>query len=139
MRLHIPATQYTPEVKIDTESALMFIRGACFPENSPAFFKPIRSFLQKASELLQGGIKVHIELSYINSSAQREFYEMLRELVSWIPQTQVIIYLGEEEEEEDLRHVVAALREEVGFERIEYRFEYYSDLMTAEESPPGER
>ncbi|MCS6895780.1 MAG: DUF1987 domain-containing protein [Bacteroidia bacterium] len=138
MKLHIPASQYTPEVGADLDKCIIFLKGACFPENSSVFFQPLRSFVRQNSELLRDEMEVHIELSYINSSAQRELYELLWALIERVPQMQIVIYLGEEEEMDDLKYIVDALRE-AGFERIEYRHDYYSGLIVAEESPPSER
>lgn len=134
-----PPTPYTPEVWADPIARQLLLRGTCFPEDSVAFFQPLRAhFLSNLAEYQKGPLHIFIELSYINSSAQRELYQMIGELLQNGVQVKLIIYQGEEEELDDLRHVVAAL-EALGLRDVEYREGIHSSASVTEEAPPSER
>ncbi|MCX8112574.1 MAG: DUF1987 domain-containing protein [Bacteroidia bacterium] len=138
MKFHIPSTLYTPEIWADPIARQVFLRGACFPEDSVAFFQPFRLFIQEnLSDFQKGPTLFHVELTYINSSGQRELYQVLHELLQNGIEVGLVIYLGEEEELDDLRHVIAGLSR-LGLNKVEYRREYCSIAPITKEAPPSE-
>lgn len=126
MYFNLRSTQTTPGVLCDLTKRQLFIRGACFPEDARKFFEPLGSFLQAHAENLSDqSLEVHISLSYINSSAQRELYRLLRIILSSGAEVRVFVYVGMREELEDLGRLVDILWSE-GFRDIEYKREYLS-------------
>lgn len=135
---HLQPTSHTPEILIDPESQTLLLKGTLFPEDSVVFFQPIRAYLfEHFSSLKASGLKVHAELVYINSSAQRELYRILSELLERGAELSLTIYTGEDEEMDDLRHIVAGLQN-LGVQHITYQEGYYSGAPVAKEASPGE-
>lgn len=138
MSFHLPPTSHTPEILIDPESRTFLLKGTLFPEDSVAFFQPIRAYLQEHfSDDKFTNLSVHAELVYINSSAQRELYRILSELLERGKELSLTIYTGEEEEMDDLRHIVVGLQN-LGIQHITYQEGYYSGAPMAQEASPGE-
>lgn len=136
--LHLSPTSYTPEVFIDPENQTILLRGTLFPEDSIAFFQPIKAHIDEHFSDARGTrLEVHIELVYINSSAQRELYRILSELVEKGIELSLTIYTGEDEEMDDLRHVVAGLQN-IGVRQVTYQEGYYSGAPMTKEASPGE-
>lgn len=128
MTLHLSPTLHTPEVSLSVPHHRLVLRGACYPEDSIDFFRPIKEFLQTHTpQLTQVPLEVHAELSYINSSSQRELYHLLHEFLERGGSLRLVLYQGEEEEElEDLRHIVFGLENLKGVQ-VEYRAGYYGE------------
>lgn len=136
--LHLLPTSHTPEVLIEPDARRFLLRGTCFPEDSIAFCQPVRAFLQNHLPALRSGaVYLHAEITYINSSAQRELYRLLTELVEQGIELHITIYTGEDEEMDDLRHIVAGLQA-MGVKQIVYQEGYYISPSVAEEASPGE-
>lgn len=126
MVFQLAETLHTPEVLLDGERGLFVLRGSCFPENSVEFFRPVVAFWEKYQEqLTKITLELHVELSYINSSSQRELYKLLYQHLQAGGKLRLIIYEGEEEEElEDLRHIVQGMEHLAGVEVV-YQAGYY--------------
>lgn len=116
---------------IDEEKSLFVLRGACFPEDSVEFFRPIREFFQAHIDKLRSTpLEVHVELPYINSASQRELYRLLYEFLHEGGQLRLYIYQGDDEQElEDLRHVVFGLELLSGVE-VTYREGFYHSSVS---------
>jgi hypothetical protein len=100
MHFHLAKTLHTPEVQVNLERGVMLLRGACFPENSAEFFSPIHKFLQENRQVIQGKqIALHLELTYLNSSAKKELWELLDFISHNICPVHLVLYRGLEEEE----------------------------------------
>ncbi|MCX7605729.1 MAG: DUF1987 domain-containing protein [Bacteroidia bacterium] len=128
MNLHLSPTLHTPEILFQAEKHLLILRGSCFPENSIEFFRPLWEFLKEHKEALtKSPLQIHVELSYINSSSQRELYQFLHDFLQLGGKIQMTIYQGEGEDElEDLRYVVFGLERLPGIE-IYHQKGYYEE------------
>ncbi|RMF50047.1 MAG: DUF1987 domain-containing protein [Bacteroidetes bacterium] len=128
MAFHLSPTLHTPEMRLSTADNRLVLRGVCFPENSLELFRPLRTYLEEnLSALLLKPLEVYVELSYINSSSQRELYRLLYDFLQKGGQVKLIIYEGEEDDElEDLRHVVHGLEHLSGI-TVEYRPGHYGE------------
>jgi len=131
MAFHLSSSIHTPEVFIDEEKALFVLRGSCFPEDSIEFFRPIREFFQAHIDKLRSTpLEAHVELYYINSASQRELYRLLHEFLQEGGQLHLYIYQGDEEQElEDLRHVVFGLEFLSGV-KVTYREGFYHSSVS---------
>ncbi len=128
MAFHLSPTLHTPEMRLSPLDNRLVLRGVCFPENSVELFRPLWKYLEEhGPTLLAKPLEVHVELSYINSSSQRELYRLLYDFLQKGGQVKLIIYEGDEEEEmEDLRHIVHGLEHLSGV-TVEYRPGHYGE------------
>lgn len=128
MVFHLSPTLHTPEMRLSTSDNRLVLRGVCFPENSVELFRPLQKCLEEnISTLLSRPLEVHVELSYINSSSQRELYRLLYDFLQKDGQIRLIIYEGNEEDElEDLRHIVHGL-ENLSSVTVQYRSGHYGE------------
>lgn len=102
MYFHVAATLHTPEIQANLNQGRLLLRGACFPENAIELFKPLHQFLNNHLDLLrEKGLAIHLELSYINSAARREIWQLLQNLLKEGVATELILYQGTEDEELD--------------------------------------
>ncbi|MCS7163161.1 MAG: DUF1987 domain-containing protein [Bacteroidia bacterium] len=125
MTLHLSPTLHTPEVIATLTPLRIVLRGICFPNDSSSFFENIQKFIEDSAPTLKGStLEIHLELEYINSSSQRELFNLIRGLVNHKINVRLICYEGQEEEFDDLRHLLMALEGLSGVE-IERRAGYY--------------
>ncbi len=102
MYFHTAATLHTPEMQANLNEGRLLLRGACFPENATELFQPLHQFLNRHLDLLrQQGLSIHLELSYLNSSARKEIWRLLQHLLREQVKTELILYRGTEEDELD--------------------------------------
>ncbi|MEN2992476.1 MAG: SiaC family regulatory phosphoprotein [Bacteroidia bacterium] len=137
MTLHLSPTLHTPEVIATLTPLRIVLRGVCFPNDSTSFFESIQKFIEDSAPALRGKtLEIHLELEYMNSSSQRELFNLIRNLVKRELKVCLICYEGQEEEFDDLRHLLMALEGLSGVE-IEKRAGYYQADSSAQEAPPG--
>jgi len=75
--LYIPATQYTPEIKLDAKNALIEIRGKSYPENTFEFYAPVMQWLEEYLRCcLKDKLTVNMEIIYFNSSSSKLFFDL---------------------------------------------------------------
>ncbi|HAA91156.1 MAG TPA: Fe-S oxidoreductase [Rhodospirillaceae bacterium] len=71
-KLHIEATERSPEIDFDFDSGKLAIKGESYPEDIIAFFGPVNEKLETYLSSLNGGdVEVNFELIYFNSSSTK--------------------------------------------------------------------
>ncbi len=123
--LEIPATKYTPFVRLDPETKKIEIRGESYPENTIEFYSPLLAWLQEFFSLpaTETPLVIEIEIIYFNSSSSKVLMNLFDELeervqqgfavqVFWIydPENESALEYGEEFQE-DLEHLDFCLTE----------------------------
>ncbi len=126
MHFHIASTLHTPEVQINLTKGTLLLRGACFPENATEFFAPIMEFLhENIQKNFVPSLGLHLELTYINSAAQKSLWQLVNFLLETGIPLQIVLYRGTEEDElEDYEELIRAWEREPHL-RIEVREGYY--------------
>lgn len=78
-KLHIPATERSPEIDFDIAEARLSFRGESYPEDASAFFGPVFSAIDSA---LAGSrtVNVDFELAYFNSSSAKAIMNIFQKL-----------------------------------------------------------
>ncbi len=81
--IKIIETDTTPEVILNSEVALLSIRGNSYPENPNEFYQPLiankNAFIQS---IKLAEIKIEINLNYFNTSSNKFIINLLRDLLS---------------------------------------------------------
>ena len=73
---YIEGTKSSPEIEYITEKNKLIIKGESYPEDSFAFYKPVFDLAEEAiSE--NDGLKLEIEVSYLNTSSTKSFMNLL--------------------------------------------------------------
>jgi len=108
MHFHFASTLHTPEVQIDLTKGIILLRGSCFPENAIEFFEPILKFLREnLSKSPTSSLKLHLELTYINSAARKALWQLVNFLLEACTSLQIVLYRGTEEDElEDYEELI---------------------------------
>lgn len=75
-KLHLDATQYTPEISLDPNGVIAFT-GKSYPENTFDFYQPVMEWLDQyfGNELPERTV-VNMEIIYFNSSSSKLFFDM---------------------------------------------------------------
>ena len=71
--LHIEATKYTPEIKLDVENFTISIWGKSYPENTFEFYKPLLGWIDDFFKNPQENFTLNMEIIYFNSSSSKLF------------------------------------------------------------------
>ncbi|WP_343550824.1 DUF1987 domain-containing protein [Pantoea sp.] len=74
--LVIAATESTPDVNFDFETAHFSLRGESWPENAAAFYRPLLDALENWQPAATGPIAVDIALRYFNSSSTKMLFSL---------------------------------------------------------------
>jgi hypothetical protein len=75
--LHIPATDETPEVYLDSSGVECRISGKSLPENAFDFYEPVLQWIRKYGDAIERPLRLQIRFEYFNSSSGRYLFEML--------------------------------------------------------------
>ena len=73
--LHIEATKYTPEIKMDFATGTIGMTGKSYPENTFEFYEPIMNWLKEYFEAPKEKTTVNLEIIYFNSSSSKLFFD----------------------------------------------------------------
>ncbi|MDA8231983.1 MAG: DUF1987 domain-containing protein [Magnetospirillum sp.] len=117
-RLHIAATERSPEVAFDFDEGVFALRGESYPEDASRVFGPVFSALSAfLADRPKRALRFDIELIYFNSSSAKALMNMLQMLdkaaaagvdlaVNWrfAPDDETMREFGEDFSE-DLEHV----------------------------------
>jgi hypothetical protein len=89
-KLHIKKTQISPEIMLNPDENLFFIRGNSAPEDVRALYYPVIEWLKIFVDDVRDGeiikfnaenpVRLHLDLSYFNSSSAKFLYDILLEL-----------------------------------------------------------
>lgn len=74
--LLISATDCTPEVYFDSQTAILRIEGESYPENVTHFYKPLHDWLREVLAK-DPALKVHFFLTYLNTSSSKSILDIL--------------------------------------------------------------
>lgn len=79
--LHLPATQFTPEVRWSPAGGMLTMRGESYPENVLSFYAPI---LDRINTCLETGklalLRVEMHITYYNSASAKAFHRIFHML-----------------------------------------------------------
>ena len=76
--LLIEKTKYTPGIDFNAQNGLLIISGKSYPENTFEFYAPVNTWLtQYCKEIENTKTKVELELTYLNSSSLKAYFDML--------------------------------------------------------------
>jgi hypothetical protein len=79
--LHLPPTQYTPEVAWSPSQGLLTMRGESYPENVLSFYAPL---LERLNSVLAAGkltmLRVEMHITYFNSASAKAFHRIFHML-----------------------------------------------------------
>ena len=73
--LNLEATEYTPRITLDPQNKIFEFIGESYPENTFEFYEPVISWFKNYLKDKQD-IKIVMELSYLNSSSLKSFYDI---------------------------------------------------------------
>jgi hypothetical protein len=78
---HLPATDLTPEVRLDAHLGVLSMRGESYPEHVLSFYAPI---LDKIRSVLESGqfslLRVEMHITYYNSASAKAFQRIFHML-----------------------------------------------------------
>ncbi len=74
--LKIEATNNTPEIELNAQSAIFTIRGDSYPENSFSFYQPVMTWIENFIASQPASILIKLELIYFNSSTSKILYDL---------------------------------------------------------------
>lgn len=102
--LLITGANKTPEVKFETSSGNLSIKGRSIPENTSAFYQPIMEWLDVYSDSAKNSTSLTIELEYFNTSSSKCLLDIFRklELMHENKKTEVLINWRYAEDDEDI-------------------------------------
>lgn len=80
--LNVPATDVTPELRFDTGSGVLIIRGDSFPENVADFYGRLGEWIDQAIAARQP-LDVRFELDYLNTSSTKAVLDLLEALEAY--------------------------------------------------------
>lgn len=111
--LIIEKTNSSPYIELNEQKSKLIFRGKSFPENSSVFYEPViewlKTYLKEPKEL-----EVEIELTYMNSSSLKVYFDILdilensilendsKIIVKWFydPENDVALETGEDLQED---------------------------------------
>lgn len=74
--LHIEATKYTPEIKLDEDTGLLSFSGKSYPENTFDFYQPILEWVNTYfDQKVQKKTVIEMDIIYFNSSSSKLFFD----------------------------------------------------------------
>jgi hypothetical protein len=100
---HVPATDLTPEVRMNPSQGLLTMRGESYPEHVLSFYAPI---LEKISAVLNTGklslLRVEMHITYYNSASAKAFHRIFSMLNKAAENGCAIHLLWQFDEEDDM-------------------------------------
>lgn len=75
--LEIEATNNTPAIHFDPQSAVLEIKGDSYPENSFSFYTPVLEWVEEFIAEKPQRLTCSFELIYFNSSTSKVLYDLL--------------------------------------------------------------
>ncbi len=73
-------TLKTPEIKVNSESGEIIIRGRSNPENSAEFYKPLLSWFDEYIKKPANMTDIHIRLEHFNTSSSKCILDVLKRI-----------------------------------------------------------
>lgn len=119
--LHLPSTQYTPEVRWDPLRGILIMRGESYPENVLSFYAPI---LEQMRSALQDGkpaqLQVEMHITYYNSASAKAFHRIFQMLNNAASNGCLIKLLWHYDEEDDMaRDLGRDIKDDFSFIHVE--------------------
>jgi hypothetical protein len=101
--IEIEGSPKTPEIRFNSETGVIEIKGRSIPENSIEFYKPMIDWLEEYSTAPQSKTTVNIQLEYFNTSSSKCILDVFKKLeVISKNGNEVIINWYYEEDDEDM-------------------------------------
>ena len=75
--LNLPKTQYTLGVDLNSETGILEMIGASYPENALEFFQPIFSWLESYTSDIKNVVHFNFKVDYLNTSSTKCIMEIL--------------------------------------------------------------
>jgi hypothetical protein len=120
-QFHLPATDLTPEIRLDPNLGVLSMRGESYPEHVLSFYAPI---LDKIRSVLESGqlslLRVEMHITYYNSASAKAFQRIFQMLNQAAEKGCAIRLLWHFDEEDDMaRDLGKDIREDFSF--IDYQ------------------
>ena len=75
--LHIEATKYTPDIKLDAQKGFLSFAGKSYPENTFDFYQPVLEWIHSYfAEEIQKKTLIEMDIIYFNSSSSKLFFDL---------------------------------------------------------------
>ncbi len=75
--LHIEATKYTPDIKLDADNGLLSFSGKSYPENTFDFYQSTLEWLTNYfAQETQKKTVIEMDIIYFNSSSSKLFFDL---------------------------------------------------------------
>lgn len=74
--LILESTNYTPKISFDARKGFMEFSGKSYPENTFDFYKPVKEWLSEYSQNANDTTIVNFELTYLNSSSLKVYFDI---------------------------------------------------------------
>lgn len=75
--IHVNSTHSTPEIKYNSESRELWIKGRSIPEDAPAFYKPMFHWLDEHLAQKPNKLIINFELEYFNTASTKVLVDLL--------------------------------------------------------------
>jgi hypothetical protein len=80
-RIEIPASNNTPHIIFDADSAIFSIEGKSFPEDSKEFYRPVIEWMDEFKATKPKSIRLSFNLFYLSSSSIISVKQLLMKVV----------------------------------------------------------
>jgi hypothetical protein len=90
--LYITASQYTPEIRMNSQTATIEITGKSYPENTFEFYTPVLEWLEEYFQNPKEETLFNMEIIYFNSSSSKLFFDLFDLLEEHISNSKITIY-----------------------------------------------
>ncbi|HQV37390.1 MAG: DUF1987 domain-containing protein [Flavobacteriales bacterium] len=79
-RLHLPASEKTPEILFDRATGMLEMRGCSIHENAEGFFRPLLEMVEDYAQRPAPETTVKLTMTYFNSSSSKYILDLLKVL-----------------------------------------------------------
>lgn len=79
-RIHLPATDKTPEIIFDQDAGVLELRGCSIHENAERFFRPLLEMAEDYALKPAPKTTVKLAMTYFNSSSSKYLLDLLKVL-----------------------------------------------------------
>lgn len=101
--IFIEGTPKTPNVKFDSDSGALLLKGRSIPENSIEFYKPLVDWLDEYSNSPKAKTVCDIQLEYFNTSSSKCLLDLFKKMENMSKNgSEIVINWYYEEDDEDM-------------------------------------
>ena len=79
-KLHIKATEVTPEVSFDATTGVLELKGKSFWENTQSFYAPVFAWLDSYAQQPAQSTVLSVQFEYFNTATAKTLVDLMRRL-----------------------------------------------------------